>query len=160
MKKLIALILAVLTVSLLFTGCELLIFSKKAENRPAALTPEITVDSPADDSGPSGEEILREEIIITNKNFDEVVASDIPIIVDFWATWCGPCMKLAPTLEELAAESDGSYRIGKIDIDEFPDLAERFGISAIPTLIVFKNGREIRRSVGLISKSEVLDLLK
>ncbi len=159
MKRTIALILAILAIALILPGCELL-KGKTNNNDSVTLVEEDGFGdfTAAPENG--GEDILREEIIITNKNFEEVIASDVPIIVDFWATWCGPCMRLAPTLEELAAESDGSYRIGKIDIDDFPDLADRFGVSAIPTLIVFKNGKEIKRSVGLISKEEVLDLLK
>lgn len=99
------------------------------------------------------------EITVTNDNFDsEVINSDLPVLVDFWASWCGPCKMLAPVLREVAEEND-SIKVGKVNVDEEPELAGRFGIMSIPTLIVFKNGAAVKKSVGVISKAAVLKLL-
>ncbi|MCH5278260.1 MAG: thioredoxin [Christensenellaceae bacterium] len=100
------------------------------------------------------------EIELTNQNFDTEINKDTPILVDFWASWCGPCRMLAGTIEQLANESDGSYRVGKVNVDEQPDLAKRFGVMSIPTLIVFKNGKEINKSVGVKPKGAILQMLK
>ena len=100
------------------------------------------------------------EIELTNQNFDTEINKDTPILVDFWASWCGPCRMLAGTIEQLANESDGSYRVGKVNVDEQPDLAKRFGVMSIPTLIVFKNGEEINKSVGVKPKGAILQMLK
>ena len=98
---------------------------------------------------------------ITVENFEkEVVNSDTPVLVDFWATWCGPCKMLSPVVDEVGEESDGSYKVGKINVDEQSELAKRFRVMSIPTLLVFKNGQEVKRNVGVITKEEILDLLK
>ena len=89
------------------------------------------------------------EITITNENFDEVVMqAKQPVLVDFWATWCGPCRMLAPVIEELADEYDGRLIVGKIDVDECPDLAVEFGVSSIPMVALFRNGEIVETVVG------------
>lgn len=97
------------------------------------------------------------EITLTTQNFEnEVLKSEKPVLVDFWATWCGPCMRQAPIVEELAAEG---YSVGKVDVDQQPALAQQYGVMSIPTLIVFKNGKEDNRVVGLTAKSDLIRLL-
>ena len=101
------------------------------------------------------------EIIITEQNFEqEVLQSDKPVLVDFWATWCGPCRMLAPTIELLAEEMEGVAKVGKVNVDEQPGLAARFGISSIPTLIVFEDGKVKNTSVGVVPKSMIEDMLR
>ena len=100
------------------------------------------------------------EITITNKNFDqEVLASDKPVLVDFWATWCGPCRMLAPIVEEIA-ESRGDIKVGKVNVDEEGELAVRFGISSIPTVMVFKNGELTAQAIGYRPRAEIEALLE
>ena len=100
------------------------------------------------------------EITITNKNFDqEVLASDKPVLVDFWATWCGPCRMLAPIIEEIA-ESRSDVKVGKVNVDEEGELAVRFGISSIPTVIVFKNGDIAAQAIGYRPRAEIEALLE
>ena len=100
-------------------------------------------------------------IEVTKANFEqEVLNSSVPVLVDFWAIWCGPCRMLSPVVEAVADESDGTFKVGKVNVDDEQELAERFGISSIPCLIVFKGGREVKRSVGVIPKDAVLDLVK
>lgn len=96
-------------------------------------------------------------IHLTKENFEqEVMHSEVPVLVDFWATWCGPCMRQAPIVEELAAEG---YSVGKVDVDQQPDLAGQYGVMSIPTLIVFKGGKEVHRVVGLTAKNDLKRLL-
>ena len=101
------------------------------------------------------------EIILTQSNFkQEVLESDIPVLVDFWATWCGPCRMLAPTIAKIAEEQAGVVKVGKVDVDEEPELAVQYGVSSIPTLAVFKNGQRVKTSVGVQSKPMIEAMLK
>ena len=101
------------------------------------------------------------EIILTAENFEqEVLNSEIPVLVDFWATWCGPCRMLAPVIAQIAQEQEGKIKVGKIDVDEQPELAIRYGIASIPTLKVFKNGEVLQTSVGVIPKPMIEALLR
>lgn len=100
------------------------------------------------------------EVIINESNFEaEVLNSEVPVLVDMWATWCGPCRMLAPTIKEIAEEHP-EIKVAKIDVDENQELAVRYGVSSIPTLLVFKNGRVVNKSIGVMPKARVLDLLK
>ena len=99
-------------------------------------------------------------IKITEQNFDtEVLQSAMPVVVDFWADWCGPCKMLGPTVETLAERYDGKARVGKINVDEEVELAMEFGVASIPTLVVIRNGETAGTLVGVQSKERVLELL-
>ena len=95
---------------------------------------------------------------ITIANFEtEVLKSEKPVLIDFWATWCGPCMRQGPIVEELAEEG---YAVGKVDVDQNMELAQQFRVVSIPTLILFKNGAEVQRFVGLTSKEDLKNALE
>lgn len=99
-------------------------------------------------------------IDLTKENFQaEITKFDKPVLVDFWAVWCGPCQMMAPILHELEAEMP-DVQIGKVNVDEQMDLARQFRVVSIPTLIIFKNGQEVQRMVGVTSKEELKDALK
>ncbi|MEG0763030.1 MAG: thioredoxin [Oscillospiraceae bacterium] len=100
------------------------------------------------------------EIVLTNDNFDEqVLKSEIPVMVDFWADWCGPCRMLAPTVEQISKDEEGKLKVCKLDIDAEPELAQRYEVMSIPTVIVFANGEEKARSVGLVPKDKLMAML-
>lgn len=95
-------------------------------------------------------------IIITKDNYQkEVVESDIPVLLDFFATWCGPCKMLAPIIEELAGEYEGKVKICKVDVDNDPELAVKFDIASIPTLVLIKNGEPVDKHVGFLPKASI-----
>jgi thioredoxin 1 len=94
---------------------------------------------------------------VTDSTFgDHVERSPLPVLVDLWAEWCGPCHMIAPTVDQLASEMDGRLTVAKINIDENPETANRFGVRSIPTLLVFKNGQEVDRLIGVQPKEEII----
>ena len=101
------------------------------------------------------------ELVITKDNFEkEVLGSDIPVLLDFWAAWCGPCRMIAPAVSEIAEEYSGKVKVGKVNVDEQTMLAMKFNITSIPTVLVFKNGEVAATSVGYCSKEQLEDMIK
>ena len=101
------------------------------------------------------------ELNITSLNFEnEVLRSDKPVLLDFYADWCGPCKMLAPVLHEIAEESTGALKVGKVNVDEQMELAMRFQVSSIPMLVVFKDGKAVAKSVGYRSKAEITAMVE
>ena len=96
----------------------------------------------------------------TSASFEQVVAGDKPVLVDFFATWCGPCRMIAPSVEEIAAQYEGRAVVGKVDVDEEPALAQRFGVMSIPTLIVIKGGKVVEQAIGARGKADIAAMIE
>ena len=124
--------------------------------------PDASGNAKQDSSGAAkpGSSDSAKPVVVDGSNFEEVVLkSDKPVLVDFWATWCGPCHIIAPTVEEIAKDYEGRAVVAKLDVDKAEDIATRYEVSSIPTLIVFKGGEEVARVVGVAKKSELTSRL-
>ena len=100
------------------------------------------------------------EIKLTKDNFDsEVINSNIPVLVDFWAVWCGPCRMIAPVIERIAEKFDGRIKVGKVNVDEEPEISLEYNIASIPTVMIFKNGEEVSKSIGYSDEAEIEQLV-
>ncbi len=97
---------------------------------------------------------------LDSSNFDEVLKGNEIVMVDFWADWCMPCKMFAPVLEKFAAEYEGNAAIGKLNVDEAEEIATKYQVASIPTIVVFKNGEEVKRSIGAVSKGELAGILE
>ena len=101
------------------------------------------------------------EINITKENYDaEVLHSDVPVLLDFWAPWCGPCMMIGPTLAEIAEENQGKLKVGKINVDEQMELAMQFGVTSIPLLVVMEKGKVVNKALGAMPKAKIESLFR
>jgi len=98
-------------------------------------------------------------LTLTDETFDSTISSSTPTLVDFWAPWCGPCRALTPTIEQLASELEGAATIAKVNVDDHPQIASRFGISSIPSVLVFQDGKLVETLVGLRAKGEYIEAL-
>ena len=123
------------------------------------LHPSLHFDPIATVSGgrPKGQSVSDNIVTLSDATFDETVkASDTPVVIDFWAEWCGPCKMIAPALEEIASEHAGKLQIAKLNVDDNPDTARRFDVMSIPTLLVFQDGAPVKRLVGAKGKGQLL----
>ncbi len=103
---------------------------------------------------------MHNAVEIMDQNFEnEVIKSPLPVLVDFWATWCGPCRMIAPVVEELATENAGTVKVCKVNVDDSPNTAAGYGVSSIPTLMIFKNGQVVERFVGVQPKKRLQEAL-
>ncbi len=98
--------------------------------------------------------------VVNEKEFNDIIKSKKVVLVDFFATWCGPCRMLSPILEEVSEEANGEYEIVKVDVDESYDLAKKFGIMSVPTMIIFQDGVEAEKIIGLRSKDDIVETIK
>ena len=103
---------------------------------------------------------MAKAINVTDQNFEEIINSDKPVMIDFWAEWCGPCKMIGPVVEELASEYEGKAIIGKVDVDSNPGVSAKFGIRSIPTLLFFKNGEIVDKQVGAVGKPALASKLE
>lgn len=104
---------------------------------------------------------MSKPIEITDSNFEqEVINSNVPVLIDFWAIWCGPCKVIAPVVEEIASEYEGKLKVGKLDVDNNPNTAVKYGIRSIPTLMVFNNGQVSDQMIGALPKAHIIDRLQ
>lgn len=100
-------------------------------------------------------------IAVTDATFEkEVIQSSVPVLIDFWAEWCAPCRAIAPTLEEIAGEYKGKVKVVKMNVDENPDVPSQFGVRSIPTLLVFKGGRQVDQAIGSMPKAQLVSLIQ
>jgi thioredoxin 1 len=107
-----------------------------------------------------GELMLGNVHKFTDQNFDsDVSQSNIPVLIDFWATWCGPCKAIAPVIEEIAGEYNGKVKVGKVDVDQNQDTAMKYGIRSIPTLLIMKDGKVVNQIVGAVPKQNITTML-
>ena len=97
--------------------------------------------------------------VATNSNFDEIISGNLPVMVDFWAVWCGPCRVLSPTVDEIAEEYAGKVDVVKCNVDDADEVAMKYRVMSIPTLLFFKDGQVVDKSVGLVSKDEIVERL-
>lgn len=100
------------------------------------------------------------ELKITKENIEEIIRNDVPVLIDFWATWCGPCRMMSPVVAELADEYRGRAIVGKVNVDEEPELAAAFGISSIPMFAVLRDGKVVNTKIGVMAKANLEEMLK
>ena len=99
-------------------------------------------------------------INLTMDNYESIIKSEMPVVVDFWATWCGPCKMVSPVIEDLANEFEGKTSVCKLNVDELPDIASQYKIMSIPTVMIFKNGEIVDKAVGVRTKEEYQNMIK